>query len=183
MQPSTEEARRHAVLLATETMSDLIDFWGFKGSMGKIWTLLYLSSTSMSADTIAEETRLSAGAVSMALTELMEWGLVSRDPLSADRKRHYQAETDIWTIIRRIVKERELRMVAKAVDQFARAVSILEESQAKNPEDREVGFMLKRLRGLLDLAKIGYNLVEKLADIGQVSLLPIRGTLGSKQDS
>ncbi len=181
MHPSTEEARERAIALASETMAEIIDFWGFKGSMGRIWTLLYLSSASMSADTIAEQTKLSAGAVSMSLTELMQWGLVSRDPLTGDRKRHYQAETDIWAIIRRIIRERELRMVERAVDRFSRAVAVLEEANAQVPDDREVTFMLKRLRGLLDLTRIGYRLVEKLAKDGQISLLPIRGTLNPEE--
>jgi DNA-binding transcriptional regulator GbsR (MarR family) len=173
----TEEARRQAVALAAETMAEIVDFWGFKASMGRIWTLLYLSTEPLSADVIAEETRLSAGAVSMSLTELMQWGLVSRDALHGDRKRHYVAETDLWGIIRRIIRERELRLVGRAVERFEKAAAVLEAAQAEHPEDAEVAHMLKRVRGLLDLARIGYRLVEKLADVGQLSLLPIRDAL------
>lgn len=179
---STEEARRQATALAAETMGEIIDFWGFKASMGRIWTLLYLSMESLPADVIAEETKLSAGAVSMSLAELMQWGLVSRDPLAGDRKRHYKAETDIWAIIRRIIRERELRLVGRAVERFEKAVALLEEAEARDPGDEHVKFMLGRLRGLLGLAKIGYRLVEKFADVGQFSLLPIRGSLSRNAD-
>lgn len=171
------EARKMAVALAADTMAELIAFWGFKASMGRIWTLLYLSTEPLAADVIAEETNLSAGAVSMSLQELMQWGLVSRDPMAAERKRRYVAETDTWAIIRRIIRERELRLVGRAMERFDRAVAILEEAQAENSDDREIAFMLERLRGLRDLARIGYQLVEKLADVGQFSLAPIRGTL------
>jgi DNA-binding transcriptional regulator GbsR (MarR family) len=174
---NTGEARRQANALAAETMGEIVDFWGFKASMGRVWTLLYLSIEPLPADVIAEEVRLSAGAVSMALTELMQWGLVSREPLATERRRHYRAETDIWAIIRRIIRERELRLVGRAVERFEQAVAVLEQAQAHAPDDAQVAFMLARLRGLLDLARIGYRLVEKLADVGQLSLLPIRGTL------
>ncbi len=175
---ATEPARRRAIALATETMGELIAFWGFKTSMGRIWTRLYLSPTPLSADQIADETALSAGAVSMALTELMQWGLVSRDPLTGDRKRHYQAETDIWAVIRRIIRERELRMVGRAVERFDEAVRLLEAAEREHPGDPEVAFMLDRLRGLLELARTGYRMVETLAEVGQFTLAPIRGTLG-----
>lgn len=177
MERSSAEARQKAIRLSTETMAEIITFWGFKPSMGKIWTLLYLSIEPMTADEIAESTELSAGAVSMALGELMQWGLASRDPLSSDRKRRYVAETDIWAIIRRIVRERELRLVGRAIERFDAAVHELEAAQKVDPDDREVAFMLERLRGLRELAKIGYRLVEKLADLGQLSLAPIKGTL------
>jgi DNA-binding transcriptional regulator GbsR (MarR family) len=173
----SQAARRRAIGLASETMAEIVDFWGFKSSMGRIWTLLYLSSGPLSADQIAEETNLSAGAVSMSLAELMQWGLVSRAALSSDRKRHYQAETDIWSIVRRIFRERELRLVGRARDRFEQAVAVLEEAQRENPDDPELEFMLSRLRGLLDLTRVGYTLVEKLADVGQVSLAPIKTTL------
>jgi DNA-binding transcriptional regulator GbsR (MarR family) len=175
-----EEARRRAIALVSETMGDLVAFWGFKASMGRIWALLYLSIEPLTADVIAEETKLSAGAVSMAITELMQWGLVSRDPLIVERKRHYQAETDIWAIIRRIIRERELRLVAQAIERFSEAVDLLETVDQRDPGRADIAFMLKRLRGLLDLARIGYKLVEKLAEFGQFSLLPIRGTLGGE---
>ena len=72
MARTTEEARRAAISLAAETMGEIIAFWGFKASMGRIWTLLYLSMDPLTADVIASETGLSSGTVSMALTELMQ---------------------------------------------------------------------------------------------------------------
>ena len=69
--PDSADPRQRATDLATETMSELIEFWGFKASMGRIWTLLYLSADAMPADVIAERTGLSAGAVSMGLTDLL----------------------------------------------------------------------------------------------------------------
>lgn len=174
MEDSAEQARQRAIGLAAETMGEIVDFWGFKASMGRIWTLLYLSTAALPADVIATRTHLSAGAVSMALSELMQWGLVAREPLPNERKRHYRAETDIWGIIRRIIRERELRVVARAVKRFEEAHRILEEID--NP-DEETRFVKQRLKGLLELAHLGYSLVERLADIGQFSLAPIRGVL------
>ena len=174
-----EEARARAVGLAAETMGELVSFWGFKTSMGRIWTLLYLSSAPLPADVIAERTGLSSGAVSMALSELGQWGLVHRAATPDNRKRHYAADTDVWGIVRRIVRERELRLVGRAVERFGEAIEALEEARREHPDDEELLFMLARLRGLHDLARIGYRMVERFAEVGKLSLLPIRGRLSA----
>ena len=65
------DARQRAVELCADTMGELIAFWGFKSSMGRIWTLLYLSEDPVPADVIAERTSLSAGAWVCASAESM----------------------------------------------------------------------------------------------------------------
>lgn len=181
MTASATEARQQAIDLAAETMGELVAFWGFKASMGRIWTLLYLSPEPISADVIAERTQLSAGAVSMAIAELQQWGLIDRAVLTGgDRKRHFRAETDVWGIVRRVVRERELRLVGRSVQRFCQAVEVLEASLARDPDDGEARFMLERLRGLLGLARIGYSLVEAFAEQGMFTLDPIRNVLGGR---
>jgi DNA-binding transcriptional regulator GbsR (MarR family) len=178
MTMSGAEARQMAIDLAAETMGELIAFWGFKASMGRIWTLLYLSPEALPADLIAERTQLSAGAVSMALAELQQWGIVDRAvPAGGERKRHFRAETDVWGIVRRVVRERELRLVGRSVTRFKQAVAVLEEALSADPTDAEAAFMLARLRGLLGLAQIGYHLVESFAERGVFTLDPVRGAL------
>ena len=171
MPPS--DPRQDALALVAETMGELVTFWGFKGSMGRIWSTLYLSPDPLTADAIAERTRLSAGAVSMGLNDLMQWDLVARDPLSRGRKRRYVAETDIWGIIRRIFRERELRLVGRAIERFGKALERLDEA----PDDPEIRFMRERIKGLHALARTGYRLVETFAAVGRLDLLPIRGVL------
>ena len=83
----------------------------------------------------------------------------------------------MWAIVKRIIRERELRLVARAVDRFSQAVEILEQAQAETPDDPEIKFMLGRLRSLLGLTRIGYKMVEGFAEVGLFTLHPIRGIL------
>jgi HTH-type transcriptional regulator, glycine betaine synthesis regulator len=177
MTESTEQARARAISLAGEAMGELVSFWGFKASLGRIWTLLYLSASSLTADVIADRTQLSSGAVSMALSELSRWGLVAKDPKPTERKRHYQAQTDMWRIVRRIFREREMRMVGRAIQQFADAITILDEVSARDPSDTATQLAQKRLKRLLDLTRIGYRSLETFAESGTFNLSPIRSTL------
>lgn len=166
--------RERAIQIAGATMGDLVAFWGFKSSMGRIWTLLYLSTEPLDADVIAERTGLSAGAVSMGLNDLQQWGIVERAVVADARKRHYVAETDVWGIVRRIFRERELRLIDRSRARFQEAITLLESAGPLDDEDR---FVLERLRGLLGLAEIGYSLVDTFARVGLFTLEPVKGAL------
>lgn len=170
--------RHRAIQIAGATMGDLVSFWGFKSSTGRIWALLYLSTAPLPADAIAEQTGLSTGAVSMGLKELQRWGVADRAMLPGVRKRHYQAETDIWGVVRRIFRERELRMVDKARFRFQEAIDLLEAVEDPTEDDLHA---LARLRGLLGLAMLGYSMIETFARVGTLSLEPIRGVLSRER--
>lgn len=180
MNPTSTNARDRAIGLASETMAELVSFWGFKSSMGRIWTLLYLTPHALPADVIADRTGLSAGSVSMALAELAEWDLVARDDPPGANKRHYRAETDVFAIVRRIFRERELKLVGRAVDRFAEAIAIVEDASRQDPKNPELSLLLSRLRGLHGLAEMGYGLVKRFADVGQFTLAPLRGLLSGR---
>jgi DNA-binding transcriptional regulator GbsR (MarR family) len=173
----TGDAHTRAIALAAETMSEIVAFWGFKPSLGRIWSLLYLAGRPLSADEIAEHTGMSTGAVSMAINELLQWEIIVRASVPGDRKRHYTAETDVLGMIRRIIEQRELRMVGRAVGRFEEALALVEQARLERPDDRELVVVAERLRGLLVLARVGYGLVDGLARRGILSLLPIRGQL------
>ena len=171
------EQREKAIQIASATMGDLITFWGFKSSMAQIWTLLYLSVEPLTATEIADRTQLSTGAVSMALAELQQWGIADRAMVPGARKRHYQAETDVWGMVRRIFRERELRLIGKSKERFQEAIALLESIEDPTEDDKHA---LERLRNLLSLAKLGYTLVETFAQVGMFSLAPIRGMLSRR---
>lgn len=167
--------RQRATELVGETMSELVEFWGFKGSLGRIWATLYLSVEPLTAEGIAGLTGLSGGAVSMGLHELDQWGLLDRVVVHGDRKRHFTAHTDVVGVIRRIFRERELRLVARAVARFEEALRLLEQDERRS--DADMVTTIERLRGLLSLARTGYTLLERFADVGDFTLRPIQGTL------
>jgi hypothetical protein len=59
-----------------------------------------------------ERLQMSAGAVSMALTELQRWGVVRRVWRPGERKEFYEAETNFWKMISKVVQERERFLAA-----------------------------------------------------------------------
>ena len=166
--PDPEAAR-----LAAETIGDLMAFWGFRRSMGVVWTVLYLHARPMTQEEIVAATGLSMGSVSMTLTDLEHWGLALRHPLPVNRRRTYVAETDIRSVVFRVLRERELRKIGEAVGHLSRAATQLRASGPEDPAREEHLLMADRAGELAELARLGEVLIGSLARAGHVDLGPI----------
>ncbi|MEY3214691.1 MAG: hypothetical protein RIT28_5172 [Pseudomonadota bacterium] len=170
-----------SIRIAAETIGELMEFWNFKPSMGKVWTVLYLCQEPMSAEEIVERTGLSAGSVSMTLNDLQLWGVVHRVRQDGERRRLYAAETDIWAMVTRVFKDRELKLVRRSIQSLNDALTVLEqETLTSDPSVMLRGrFVATRVRQLLDLARTGERLLERLSRSGELDLNPLRSWLDS----
>src|SRR3954465_12592310 len=79
----------------------------------------------MPAAAIGEALQMSAGAVSMSLTELQRWGIVHRVWRPGERKEFFQAETDFWRMISKVFDERERLLSESVRSRLERAVAVL----------------------------------------------------------
>lgn len=83
--------------------------WGINPTMGELFALLYITGTDWTAEALRDRLRVSRGNVSMNLRELMSWGVVRKLHRQGERRELFRAEADVWTLFRRIVKERKRR--------------------------------------------------------------------------
>src|SRR5437762_14088467 len=116
-------AARESELLheVADAVGALMEFWGFKRLMGRVWTLLVLRGEPLSAAELCEQLEISSGAASMTLAEMEHWGVVLRLRKPGDRREYFEAEADIWRMISRVLRERELMQIERALDVFERA--------------------------------------------------------------
>lgn len=168
--------RADHVLRVVDAVGGLIEFWGFKRNMGRMWTLLYLERTPMSAPDLCERLSLSTGAVSMTLSELQKWGVVKKAWVPGERRDYYEPETSIWKMVSRVFRERELRQIHQAIEVFEDAVEDMERNREKgSPDDRaRTQFALERIKGLLNLARIGANLLDAILSGKAIDASPIK---------
>ena len=115
-----------AVLKVADAVGALMEAWGFKRNLGRMWAVLYLESAPLNATDLGERLGLSTGAVSMLLTEGQEWGAIKKAWVVGERKEHYEAETTIWKMVSRVFRERELQWIKSASDSFESASKELE---------------------------------------------------------
>jgi DNA-binding transcriptional regulator GbsR (MarR family) len=164
-------------VLVSDSIGRLIEFWGFKRNMGRLWAILYLSERPLSAPEIQERLQLSSGAVSMTLNELTRWGVVKKVWIQGERRDHYTAEGNFWKMISRVFNERERVEVLDAIDVMEDALQFLRD-KAKSDEDRaRARFQEERIRELLDLARLGRQLLDALIKDARVDGSPLMNVL------
>ena len=149
-----------AELEVADTVGRLMEFWGFKRPMGRMWTLLYLSPQPLGAAEIGAELKMSAGAVSMALGELVKWGAVKKSWRPGERRDFYEAETSVGKLVQRVLRERELTLVREFAEALGRAETELPEAASAEPE--ALAFKLERLQHLRALSQLGEGLLRAL---------------------
>src|SRR5450432_3407912 len=111
--------------IVSDAVGRLMVLWGFKRNMGRVWTLLYLSDEPIAAHILRQRLQLSAGAVSMTLSELARWGVVRKIWQQGDRHDYFEAESSLWKMISRVLRERELAEVVLAIEAFEDALAAL----------------------------------------------------------
>jgi len=176
---SAEVATERAILMAADAIGEIIGFWNFKPSMGRVWTVLYLSRRPLPADQIARLTGLSAGSVSMTVQDLIKWGVIRKAWVPDDRRRFYEAETEILALVTRVFRERELRLVGDVVGQLEASLRLLDEEGRSSSTEQmlENRFVVTRVRNLVALARVGHAIIEKFSQGGLVDLRALRGAL------
>src|SRR5215472_13383983 len=84
------EATPPAILRVVDAVGGLIELWGFKRNMGRMWAILYFTPQPLSAQDLGERLAMSAGAVSMTLAELSTWGVVKKTWVPGERRDFYE---------------------------------------------------------------------------------------------
>jgi len=167
-----KEQERELLHEVADAVGALMEFWGFKRLMGRVWTLLYLRGDALSAAELCEQLSISSGAASMALAELEHWAVVRRIRRPGDRREYFEAETDIWKMISRVMRERELTQIERTLEVFERAREKLRTLPLPGERTR-LDDIADRLGKLVDLARVGRGLLVALVQQGRVDLGPL----------
>ena len=141
----------------TEGLSQISRFWGFPKGMGAIFAVLYLSPTPLSLDEIVQETGLTKGAISTEVRTLARMGLVHRSSKMADRKDYYEAESDFYTSIRSILKERQNSEFDRAIRSVSETLAKLDAGEVTGDKE-ELQFIYKRVQALQEF----FNAIDSL---------------------
>ena len=141
-----------AELLSSDAIGDVIEHWGFRKALGRVWTVLFLNTEPLAAADLADRLSMSTGAVSTTLTELQRWGVVRRVWRPGERKEYFEAETDFWKMISKVVSERE-RFLARSVKERLDQASEMALTLPRSPRSRHVVERLKRLSSFASVAE------------------------------
>jgi DNA-binding transcriptional regulator GbsR (MarR family) len=164
-----------AELRVAEVIGSLMEFWGFKAVMGRLWAILYLSPQPLSAAELGERLSASTGSISMSLAELQKWSVVKKAWRPGERRDYYEPETSIWKMVSRVFRERELAKVREAIDAFEAAIKLVQQARprAAAEEKKRLKFIEGRLSSLLTLGRLGDGLLNMLVSGKPIDPQPI----------
>jgi HTH-type transcriptional regulator, glycine betaine synthesis regulator len=183
--PTADDDIRAAELRVAEVIGGLMEFWGFKAVMGRLWTILYLSPEPLPAAELGDRLQASAGAVSMGLNDLQKWGVVKKAWRPGERRDFYEPETSIWKMVTRVFRERELAFVRAAIEAFETTRKQLAKARATADAEtkKRIKFIENRLSSLLTLSRIGEGLLLMLSSGQPVDPQPMKTLFHPEDES
>jgi DNA-binding transcriptional regulator GbsR (MarR family) len=138
--------------------------------MAEIHALLLISPDPLSAVEIMQELKTSRGNVSMALRELIAWGIVNRVHHKGERREFYNTEKDVWVLFRVIARERKKRELDPTIEVLRQSVKDLECLSSQEAE-----YERKQLKNLLEFFETGIQVYEELEAQAPHSILKLLG--------
>ena len=107
----------------------------------------------------------------MTLSELERWGVVVRTRKPGDRRDWFESESDIWKMVSRVLRERELTLVDRTLEIFEGAQAEL--AAAPQAERARAQALMGRIETLAQLARVGRSLLEGIVERGRADLAPL----------
>jgi HTH-type transcriptional regulator, glycine betaine synthesis regulator len=174
--PQTSYALAQADLAVADAVGALMELWGFRRQLGRVWAVLFLSERPLCAPDLCDRLQISTGLLSMSLAELRRWGVVRPVEVAGDRKEHYQAETNVWKLVTRVLREREMEAVRGALATFDRALLDVRGALADlDPAVKaQARFKARRLEQLVELSRAALNVLRILVDSARADVGPLK---------
>ena len=118
--------------------------WGVNRTVAQIHALLYIAGRPMHAEEIADTLAVARSNVSNSIRELQGWNLIRLVHLAGDRRDHFESSTQVWELLRTIVRERQRREIAPTIEVLQSLLT--DPSINKEPAEAKV-----RMRETLEL--------------------------------
>ena len=164
------DALRASEAAVSDAIGRLMQFWGFKRNMGRVWAVLYMSERPLTAQDLRERLQLSTGAVSMTVAELLRWGVVKKLWVQGERREHFAAEGNLWKMISRVLREREQAEILETIAAMEDALRAIDaHTRSSDPTVRARALVQReRIGQLLDLAPLGRQLLDALVSTARL---------------
>jgi DNA-binding transcriptional regulator GbsR (MarR family) len=149
--------------------------------MAEIHALLYIVGRPMFADEVMERLKISRGNASMSLRALVDWGVVSRVHKRGDRKEYFEAEADVWAMVRAIIRERLRREVTPVLASLY-DIRDLTGAVSKSDAGEPVAEHNRRVDALVALVQLIDRVGEKFVGIDAEALKAAAEALSEDAD-
>lgn len=150
------------------------DVWGVNRSVSQIHALLYLADRPLTAEDIAERLGLARSNVSNSLKELLAWTLIRRVQVMGDRRDYYEAEADMFEMVRRIAMGRKARELDPSLAMLKACVA---EADASSDVPVSARQRLKAMLQFMETVDRGFGEIMRLPSPTILALIRMGGAL------
>src|SRR5205814_2161174 len=118
--------------------------WGINRTVAQIHALLFISSSPLNEEQIAETLGVARSNVSTSLKELQGWGIVKLVHVLGDKRDHFESIKDVWEMFRIVLDERKKREIDPTLAVLRASVAEAEKERTKDEHTTQ------RLRDLVE---------------------------------
>lgn len=144
--------------------------WGVNRTVAQIHALLFVTGKPMTAEDISDALGVARSNVSTSLRELGNWNLVRVTHIMGDRRDFFETSSDVWELMRIIVRERKLREFDPTVAMLTETIAdpaFATEPAAHQRRIRETQVLMRDLSGWTDdMLKMEPSILVKLMRLG-----------------
>ena len=167
--------------LLADAAGDILERIGKRRVLGKVWAVLFLTEGVVDAGELRDILGISSGSLSMALNELIDMGLVERVTREHERRYYYRCETEMWSLLTRVFRQKLRPQVVSLLEKIRRAEDLLESSV-----DDGDSYALEQARHLTSLGAFTLDLLDAFMERTKVEVkaaqkwLSVSGKLGGE---
>ncbi len=147
-------------------LGQLADYFGYNKVMGKMYGALLLSPEPMSLDDLMAHLDISKASVSMTMRTLENMGMVREVWVRGDRRKYYEAESDLWRILTNVLGSREMRDVNHAIDILETGIDRLRENMSgmSEADQKLAGFYIERIDQMKDFFRFAKLILTSIIE-------------------
>jgi len=135
--------------------------FGLGRIIGQLYALLFFSPCPMSLDDMAEELKVSKGSVSTNIRELEKWGAVRQVWVKGDRKDYYEAEVEIFRVLRNGFLPFFARKLNSSLNAVAESRELISAGDQSSSEEQKLAEFYSRRLDLVEQAQNKLSMLLK----------------------
>lgn len=153
----------------SEAIGDFIQYWGFRRIHGQIWGQVFMSKRPLSGSDLTARLKVSKALVSPALQQLLDYELIFEVESTDSRKKLYEANPDFMSVIRKVIKTREVPMMQKVQTEYLKLEGAAEKSARLQSElDMK---KVKNLGALIAQAHLAVSVLSQVNSLSEIAQL------------
>ncbi|MCH9807759.1 MAG: MarR family transcriptional regulator [Alphaproteobacteria bacterium] len=148
--------------------------WGVNRSVAQIHALLFVSDNPRTAENIAETLSLARSNVSNSIKELMAWNLIRRVQVLGDRRDYFEAEADMFEMVRRIANGRKQREIDPTIALLRECVG---QAEGDKRVSENASKRLNEMLGFMETVEKGFSEIIRLPAPTLMRLMSMGGAI------